>query len=152
MDGGCSFIDYKHFKNSSNILLNKCELLNSDRFIAININGMKNNIKIQIRKELLNDLELINDTYFLNDFPHYQSGIILLYKCEKSIQFVKDWYNMYNLYYKDVNFKRRDKRNQFKYFYGNNVDQGFMQILLYKNKINILDFQEYKKYTKRIRH
>ena len=102
MDGGCSLSDAWSFNKSKSILLDKCSKLNNDIFIALTYIQHSHNcpIKIQIRKELLEEVKLDKDDYFLNKYNHYQSGVILLYKCDKSVQLIKDWYEYYNLYYK----------------------------------------------------
>ena len=152
MDGGCSLYDYKNFETSKNILTEKCFMLNENVFIALNhINPRNCPIKIQIRKDVLEDLNLSNDNYFLNEFPHYQANVILLYKCDKCVNFIYQWLKCFDLYHKSVNHRCHDKKNQLGYFYRNNGDQGFLQALLYKNNTKVLDIQEYKKYVKRIK-
>ena len=87
----------------------------------------------------------------LNEFPHYQAKVILLYKCDKCVNFIYQWLKCFDLYHKSVNHRCHDKKNQLGYFYRNNGDQGFLQALLYKNNTKVLDIQEYKKYVKRIK-
>lgn len=152
MDGGCSLFDCHSFTTSAAALRGKCQGLTGRRFVALNhIDPAKCPIAVQVRRELLEAAGLAGDEDFLYRFPHYQSGVVLLRKCRETAELVSAWKRMYGELHRAVDFPRRDKHGQAPCFRTNNVDQAFLQILLYRRGVDVLDFQEFKKYTKRIR-
>lgn len=152
MDGGCSIIDYKTNNPSLFKIKEIISIMNDNNYIALTkIDPKKIPVKKQIRKEVLNVFELQNDSNFLDLFPHYQTGIIFLYKCKGCIELITKWWDYYLKYPQTINFCRNDKNNQEKYFLKSNRDQPILQCLLYRDKINVLNLNKLTAYITRIK-
>ena len=150
LDGGCTFPMqelhlFKTYIDSYKYVLNDINYIGLTR-----CNGLP--VKYQIRDTILNRFELNNDSYFLEKYHHWQSGIILIKKTSESVHLIEEWYNYYLNYYKtDCDFDRYDKSNQIKGFLTHNCDQAILQCLLYKFKIDVLNIPYMLRLAKRIK-
>ena len=108
-------------------------------------------IKIQIRKEILKVFNLENDLYFLNNFPHYQTNILLLKNNSNTKHLIQEWWLYYLKHPNTLDFDRRDKTNQDECFFISNRDQPIFQCLLYKYNYNILNYNSSLKFIKRLK-
>lgn len=106
-----------------------------------------------VRKEILEKLELANDEQFAYEFPHWQSGLIIVVKTPKTEQLMHDWIQFYfDNYETCIHFPFQENKGQIKGFIHNGANQAIFQCLLYKGKYKPLNVNVLlNKYIKRLR-
>ena len=96
-----------------------------------------------VKKEILEKFDLQDNVEFLYYYPHWQAGLVLCRKDEKTIAFLKEWYQFFLENYETcIRGEYRDRTGQNKMFIQNGSDQAVMQCILFTKKIDVysMDF------------
>lgn len=142
MDAGCSLPDDVRMVNQFKRI---CENLNKyDLPIAIGQTQGITPIEIQVKREVLEKFNLVDNYDFLNTYPHYEAGMQIICNNSTSNNFIIKWYDFIRENYKlSIHSNRYDKTNQSKNFWRNGGDQQVFQCLLFKEHKHFCDLWDF---------
>lgn len=141
LDGGCSF-PMERLDEWSKKLHEKCdEMISSGSYIALS-SHCKLPLFTVIRTETQDFFNLQGNTDFIEKYPHWWAGGMLLRKCPQSVALVQTWYNFFVLNYEKVNIDYLDKTGQVDEYLHNDLDQGVFCCICYSNKVNITECKD----------